>query len=219
MVPETEDNVVKRIILIGALALLAGCGSTGSGVLVEAGTGATTAAAVGSDDTITVDDFGDMPAQCIDLLTEFLKTIEPTVAEIDWDEVTVADFDDFGEQFKAESDSFDTRTAAAGCDKYNLSGSDSVQFQQMTELAAAEAPGTLGFLTFLSSLSSAATTTAASIPTDCAGTIAAIEPFLGDGKTMKDVTMAQLTLIGQLMSAVRPIAARKRRTRSTHATT
>ncbi len=49
------------------------------------------------------------------------------------------------------------RRAAAGCDKYNLSGSDEVQFQQMTELAAAEAPGTVGFLTFLDSLSTAAT--------------------------------------------------------------
>ena len=72
----------------------------------------------------------------------------------------------------------------------------------MTELAAVEAPGTVEFLTFLSSLSSDATTTAVSIPTDCAGTIAAIEPFLGEGKSVKDVTMTQLTVVGQLMSAV-----------------
>jgi hypothetical protein len=193
---------VKRIIAIGALALVAGCGGTNGGVSVGTDATATTAADVSSADTVTVENFDDMPAQCIDLLTEFLKKIEPTVVDIKWDEVTVADFNAFGQQFKAESDSFDTRTAAAGCDKYNLSGSDGVQFQQMTELAAVEAPGTIEFLTFLSSLSSDATATAASIPTDCAGTIAAIEPFLGEGKSVKDVTMTQLTVVGQLMSAV-----------------
>jgi hypothetical protein len=199
---EREHKFMKRIILVGVLVLLGACGSSNGGVSVGTGTGSTLAPAAGSDDTISVDNFGDMPKPCIDLLAAFLKKIEPTVSKIDWDKATMAEFQAFGQQFQTEADSFDTQTEAAGCNKYNLTGSDDAQFQQMTELAKAEAPGTLGFLGFLKALSVAATANAGSIPTDCAGTIAAIEPYLGEGKSVKDLTVAEVTLVGQLMSGV-----------------
>ena len=205
---------MKKIILVGAIAVLAACGSTKSDVSVGAGsndTSVTTAGTAaddtatsisGSDDTITVTNFGDMPPKCIELLGQFLKKIEPVVSKIDWDKATLADFDTFGEQFKTESDSFDAETTAAGCDKYNLEGSDEKQIEQMEALAAAEAPGTVGFIKFPGSLASAATTASGDLPSDCAGTIALIEPFLADGKTMQDLTMAQVTQLGQLMTGV-----------------
>jgi hypothetical protein len=198
---------MKRIILIGAIALLAACGSSdnasSSTAAPDGSAGdATNTTVEGSDDTITVDNFGDMPPKCIELLSTFLKKIEPTVSEIDWDKATLADFEAFSDSFQTESDAFDTQTEEAGCNKYSLSGSDDTQFQQMSALAAAEAPGTLGFIKFLGALSSAATDSAGDVPTDCAGTIAAIEPFLKDGKTMKDLTMAEVTRLGQLMPAI-----------------
>ena len=49
-------------------------------------------------------DFSDMPPKCIELLGTFLKKIEPTVSEIDWDKATLAEFEAFGDQFKTESD-------------------------------------------------------------------------------------------------------------------
>ena len=204
---------MKKIILVGAIAVLAACGSTKSDVSVGAGsddTSVTTAGTAaddtatsisGSDDTITVDNFGDMPPKCIELLGQFLKKIEPVVSKIDWDKATLGDFDTFGEQFKTESDAFDAETSAAGCDKYNLEGSDEKQIEQMAALAAAEAPGTVGFIKFLGSLASAATASADG-PSDCAGTISAIEPFMADGKTMKDLTMAEVTQLGQLMTGI-----------------
>jgi hypothetical protein len=204
---------MKRIILVSAIALLAACGSSdnGASVSTDGDQAAATAApdATGDDasngsteDTITVDNFGDMPPQCIELLSAFLKKIEPTVSAIDWDKATLGSFEEFGDQFKTESDAFDAETAAAGCNKYNLNGSDEKQFEQMSELAAAEAPGTLGFIKFLGALSTAATESAGDLPTDCAGTIAAIEPFLANGGTMKDLTMAEVTRLGQLMPAI-----------------
>lgn len=201
---------MKKIILVGAIAVLAACGSTKSDVSVGAGSNDTsvttatddTATSIsGSDDTITVENFGDMPPQCIALLGKFLKKIEPVVSEIDWDKATLGDFNTFGEQFKTESDAFDADSTAAGCDKYNLQGSDEKQIEQMAALAAVEAPGTVGFIKFLGSLAASATASG-SIPSDCAGTIAAIEPFLADGKTMQDLTMAQVTQLGQLMTGI-----------------
>ncbi len=202
---------MKKIILVGAMALLAACGSSG-GVSVSktpttpaAGSsaqGAGSAATNGSSDTISVKNFGDMPPQCIKLLSTFLKQIEPTVSKVDWTKATLADFEALGTQFTDESNTFDTQSTAAGCDKYNVTGSDADQLKQVMALAAKEAPGTLKFLTFMSSLSSSTTGAGASVPADCAGTIAAIESYMGQGKTMKDLTMTDLTKFGSLMTAV-----------------
>lgn len=51
---------------------------------------------------------------CIELLGAFLKKIEPTVSVINWEEATLADFEEFTQSFEADSDSFDAETAAAG---------------------------------------------------------------------------------------------------------
>jgi hypothetical protein len=207
---------MKRIILVSTIALLAACGSSdnGASVSTDGNQAAATAAPdatvgdasgstiEGSEDTITVDNFEDMPPKCIELLSAFLKKIEPTVSAIDWETATLGDFEDFGDQFKTENDAFEAETSAAGCDKYNLDGSDEKQFEQMSELAAAEAPGTLGFIKFLGALSTAATESAGDLPSDCAGTIAAIEPFLANGGTMQDLTMAEVTRLGQLMPGI-----------------
>lgn len=206
---------MKKIVLMGAFALLAACGSS-SGVSISKSTtpaGGTTAvagttAAGGSDttaapaDTISVKNFGDMPPQCIKLLSTFLKQIEPIVSKVDWTKATLADFEALGKQFTDESKTFDTQSSAAGCNKYNVTGSDADQLKQVLALAAKDAPGTLKFLTYMGALSASTSGAGAAVPSDCAGTIAAIEPFLGTGKTMKDLTMADITKLGALMTAV-----------------
>jgi hypothetical protein len=205
---------MRKLILVGALAVLAACGGSDNGVSVGGtGDGAPAAAdsispasddstAEGSDDTITVSDFSEMPPECIELLGKFLKKIEPTVSKIDWDKTTLADFEALSGQMQADSDSFDAETAAAGCDKYNLDATDEEQIAQMAALAQAEAPGTLGYIKFLADLSASATGDNGAVPTDCAGTIAAIEPYLSKGGTMQDLTIAEVTLLGQLMGGI-----------------
>jgi hypothetical protein len=209
-----RENAMRKIILISAITLLAACGGTSNDGSAGAGSGDTSASTaapsatdstgttIASDDTIVVESFGDMPQECIDLLSAFLKQIEPTAAVIDWNTATLADFKTFTAQYKAESDSFDAQSLAAGCNKYSLSGSDEKQFEQMAELAAAEAPGAVGFVEFLGAISAGTAVTAGSIPSDCAGTIAAIEPYLGKG-TMNALTMAEVTTLSQLMTGVR----------------
>ena len=196
---------MKKLVLIGALALLAACGSSGKGVSVStSGDKTSSSAAVGSGtgDTISVKNFGDMPPQCISVLSGFLKSIEPTVSKIDWKTATLADFEALGQKFQDESTSFDTQSAAAGCDKYNVTGSDADQLKQVLQLAAAEAPGTVGFLTFLGSLNPSSGASSASVPSDCNAVIAEIETYIGNGKTMKDLTMTEVTRFGKLMGAI-----------------
>jgi hypothetical protein len=201
-----RENVMRKIIVVGAIALLAACGSTKTDDPVGGGADDTSASAgsasaSSSDDTITVDNLGDMPPKCVELLGAFLKKIEPTASKVDWDTATLADFETYIATSKTETEAFDAQTSAAGCDKYNLSGSDERQLEQMAELAAKEAPGALGFVKFLGALSVGAASTDGSIPTDCAGTIALIEPYLTKG-AMKNLTAAEVTTLGQLMSGV-----------------
>ena len=205
---------MKKTILIGALALLAACGSSSDGgskgtTADQSSASSPSASATtpsggttGPGDTISVSDFGDMPPQCISLLSTFLKQIEPTVSKVDWTKATLADFEALGQSFQAESDAFDTQSSAAGCNKYNLTGSDAQQLQQVVELAAKDAPGTVPFLTFLGSLTDLSASTAGTVPSDCQADIAAIETYLGKGTTMKDLTMTEVTLFGKLMTAV-----------------
>jgi len=203
---------MKKIILVGAFALLAACGSSAKesssaastdNTSASGGAGSTETSIAGSDDTITVNELSDMPPKCVELFSKFLKQIEPTVSKIDWDKATLAEYEKLGDSFKAASDSFGKETSAAGCDKYNLEGSNEKQFEQVVALAKSEAPGTLGFISFLKSLASAATASGGgSIPSDCDGTIAEIETFIKAGGTMKDLTMTEVTRLGQLMTAI-----------------
>lgn len=226
---------MKRIVFVGAFALLAACGdsspdasgstatvqtsvattsaSTGAADSTDATTGDTTVdttavtapadtVPAASDDTINVSNFGDMPPACVELFTTFLKQIEPKVEVIDWEKATLGEFEAFGSEFQAESDDFDAKSTAAGCDKYNFDASDADVFEQISALAATEAPGTIPFLQFLNALSATATADAEGAPADCAGTIAAIEPFLVAGNTMKSLTIAEVTRIGSLMTAI-----------------
>ena len=136
---------MKRIILIGALALLAACGSNqrrrlGRNRSAHAATAATRAPTTPSRST----NFGDMPPQCIDLLTAFLKKIEPTcLGHRHGTTRRLADFKAFGEQFKSRVRLVrhpDVRCRLQQVQPQRFGRE--VQFQQMTELAAAEAPGT-----------------------------------------------------------------------------
>jgi hypothetical protein len=199
---------------IGALGILAACGSSDNGVSV--GTNGDTGGAAssspsnseatddttGSDDTISVENLGDVPPECLALLTDFLKTIEPVVQDVDWKTATLADMTALGEQFQAESDSFDSQSAAAGCDKYDITGSDDKTFQQMITLAQEVAPGTADFLNFIYEMGQTTGNTTPAATGTCAESIAAIEPYLASGKTMQELTLEELTTVGTLMTAV-----------------
>jgi hypothetical protein len=222
---QTEGDTVKRIILLGALALMTACGSTSN----KAATGNTssktsTPAAAASntataatrpsgdtkpaadtkptDDTITINDVSEMPPKCIELLGGFLKQIEPVVSKVDWKTATAKDMQSLGDSFSKQSDDFDAQMTAAACDKFNLAGSNKQVFKQMAKIAAAEAPGTLGFLDFISSLGETPTASAGAIPADCAGVIAALEPILAKGGSMQDLPIAEVTQISPLFAAV-----------------
>lgn len=204
---------MKKILLVGTVLLMAACGSSKSGVSVStSGDKASNTSAPGggsgstsdsTGDTIPVKSLSDIPPECISLLGDFLKQIEPIVSKVDWSKATVAQLEDLGNQFTDESDKFNTEAAAKGCDKYDLQTSDANTLKQLEALAKTVAPGTVGFIHFIGTFSAASTqTTVATAAGDCDSVIAQIEPYLKSGKTIKDLTIAEVTKVSNLFTQV-----------------
>ena len=143
-----------------------------------------------------------MPEQCIKLFGQFMKQIEPIVSPIDWSKATLAQFETLGDQFQAESDAFDAQSTAAGCDKYDLQTTDPTTIKQLAALAATVAPGTVAFINFIGTLTASTTQTTLAAAGGCDDVIAQIEPYLNTGKTIKDLTIAEVTKVYGLISQV-----------------
>lgn len=103
------------------------------------------------DDTTTVSSIDDVPQVCQDLMAEFLRDIEPIVSPIDWDNATMADFNQVSADFEPLADKFDADSEATGeCDDIDMDEDGSLDI--LIDFAQDKAPGTVGFLTFLNGL-------------------------------------------------------------------
>ena len=175
-----------------------------------ADTGAATADDTGDDtgETIEIDDFGDLPEECRNLFGDFLRDIEPTVSEIDWDNATMADFETLSTQLQTQSDSFDDQIAAANCDDYDI-GENAESVQAMIDFAEDEAPGTVGYLEFLASFledfsgdGSGGDMGAADVPTDCEGAIAYIDALIAEHDTMMDMPVNSMMAVSTAVTNI-----------------
>jgi hypothetical protein len=210
---------MKRIILVGALALLAACGDTkvetaSGNTTSKAPTSAAETTAVNTEDTasgatnnaptgdtITVDNIGDIPPACIELVGDFLKTIEPDVSKIDWATATANQLTAVSSLFEEASQAMDAKMTASGCDKYNLNVTDEQSAAELIKIAEDQAPGTVGFLKFIQTMSTA-TTAPAGPAASCPEAIAEIETYMAAGGKLKDLPIADLTKVSTAMSAV-----------------
>ena len=104
------------------------------------------------DDVVIVDDVSELPPECVDLLADFLKLIEPAVSDIDWDTATLGDFQAISDELEGQFEEMDARELELGCDNYDLS-SDQASMEAAIAIAEEEAPGAVGWLEFVASLS------------------------------------------------------------------
>src|SRR5215203_1726455 len=170
----------------------------------------------GVEDTIKVDDLRDIPDECLDIFSDFLKQIEPVVEDVDWENADVSSMEGIGEQLDSVASGMDEEMTAAGCDKYELS--DENNMDTLIDLAKDEAPGTVAYFEFIQKLSEGfnQTTTppaddggdngndggddggddAADLPTDCDGARDYIEGLMDKYDTMMDMPVTELSSIG-----------------------
>jgi hypothetical protein len=141
---------------------------------------ATEAPEDGDGDTIFVSSFDEMPDECMSMLEDFLREVEPVVSQIDWATASSADLQTL---FESNSDLFDGST-------------------QMIPIAEEVAPGAVAWLTTMVQIISSAGGTGepvAGAPATCDEAIAAIDAAIAEGKQLSNVPLAEMgTLTGAL---------------------
>lgn len=152
------------------------------------------------DDVVIVDDVSDLPPECVDLLADFLKLIEPAVSDVDWDTATLGDFQAISDELEGQFEEMDARELELGCDNYDLS-SDQAAMDAAIAIAEEEAPGAVGWLEFVASLS-ADMSTEADPSLDCESAIAYIDRLIAEGATMTDVPFSEVSRITQAMGVI-----------------
>jgi len=171
----------------------------------EASASSAAADATGDDgEKIKIDDFNDLPEECRDAFGDFLRVIEPTVGDIDWETATMADFEALSEQLDTQSSSFDEDMEAAGCNDYEV-GESAESVRAMIDFAEDEAPGAVGYLEFLASFMeglSGDAGAAADVPADCDGAIAYMEGLIAEYGTMSELAMNDMMAVGQVMGVI-----------------
>ena len=156
--------------------------------------------------TISVSSLDDIPQVCRDLMSDFLKDIEPIVSPIDWDNATLADFETISTEFEARADQFDADSDATGeCDNIDMEDDDS--FNLLIEFAQDEAPGTVGFLNFISEfVDAAATPTGDTAAGDgfetCEQAIAFMDGLMENYDSMEEVPVSELTTMADIVNVI-----------------
>ena len=144
--------------------------------------------------------FDQIPQECLDLTAEFLRTIEPLVSPIDWENGSMSDFESVAPAFEAEASAFDARSAEA-CASIDLADDG---LSVMIDFAADEAPGTVDFLIFLDSLQNAtlgiepSTDDAPQAFETCAEAIVFIEELVNEYPTITDVPMVDMLQVANI---------------------
>ena len=152
------------------------------------------------DDTIMIDDIDDLPAECRQIMGDFLREIEPIVNAIDWQTATMASLETLDTTFGEPSDRLDAAMAASGCDRYDFGPESDTDLEFTIELAKVEAPGVVTWLEFIRDLD--ATGAPEGIPTDCEGAIAFVDELIERTSGMSEVPISQFTGVTGAMSTI-----------------
>ncbi|MDQ3782147.1 MAG: hypothetical protein M3349_04315 [Actinomycetota bacterium] len=204
-------------MLVVLLAVLAACGgddaadttagpdtsAVGSddGTDTTQGSAATTTAADGDggEPSVGIDA---MPQECIDAFGDFLRAIEPVVADLDVDTATSNDLNDLQAELDPISAEFEASTEDLDCP--DLTEDEDV-FAAMIEIAEREAPGTVAYLTLAQSVMSAIGDAGGNVSGDCETDLAAIQAFVDQGGTMNDLPMTDFAQVLSLLTTVQEV--------------
>jgi hypothetical protein len=149
----------------------------------------------GNDGAIVITNLDDIPDECIDIMTAFLRDIEPVVSKVDWQTATMADLESLDTALSDQSTRVDDEMAKAGCNNFEFGADDQGGFALALELARTEAPGVVGWLEFIQQLSDGLNTgdgTSAAVPKDCQGAIDYVRGLVAKADTMFELPVAEV---------------------------
>ena len=154
----------------------------------------------GSGETV---DFADMPQECIDAFVTFLQAIEPVVEGFDFENATIEDMETMGTELEAVTEGPTAEMENLDCP--DPSGTDEENFAAMIDIAEREAPGTVAYFEWIEDFTGdfgdgEGTTGGAS--GDCETDIESMEALIAESDGMGDMTLAEVTEFGSLMTAI-----------------
>lgn len=210
-----------RSVLVVLAMALAACGggdaatettddttaqTTADTMAPETTTAAAEAVETTTGEAIVVDSFDDIPGECLDLFVGMLRTLEPQVQDVDFDAMTVEELETLFGGIDPQMTEFDEGMTAAGCDQYEPDVAEEVVWQEMLEIAEREAPGTVGFLEWTREISSSfeegVTGGGEAVSGDCDTDTAALIAIAEEGKTMQQMTITEVGIVGGLLSSI-----------------
>jgi hypothetical protein len=206
---EVHVKSSRSISLAVALLLIAACGGAASGGSTTAPPDVTTTEGVdvtsppdetsipGEDDPGVVS-LEDMPAECIEAFRAFLQAIEPYVEDVDFQNATMADLEALSAEMEPILAPFEEETI--DCPDLDMSEEESVA--AMREMAERDAPGTVAYFAWIEEFMVAGGAGGAEVSGDCETDIATLQGYVDQGGTMSDLTMGELTAVGELMTAI-----------------
>lgn len=184
----------RRSLLLMIVAVLSIACASGSADT----TASTTSVAVDTQDTTdsgSVGSFSDMPQECLDAFDDFLREIEPLVADIDFVNSTTAELETMQVELDAASASLNEETAS--CPELDMDTEES--FAAMIDYARNVAPGTVPYLeyamSFLSEMPTAGTG-------DCETDIDSFMEFVNSGTPMNDLTLSEVQTVSGLLASI-----------------
>jgi hypothetical protein len=140
-----------------------------------------------------------MPEACVDALVDYLRAIEPAVEGVDFENIGEDELASVMAELEAASG--ETTAEIDGLQCPSPEGSDDEALAAVIALAEREAPGTVGYLEWIAAF-------AAGFPDlgeasgDCEADMAALQSVVDDGRTMSDLTMAQVVEVAGLAASV-----------------
>ncbi len=183
-------QALRTSMVVALVALLAACGGGG-----DAAETTTTAAETGSAGTVDMDD---MPQECIDALVGYLRAIEPTVEQIDFETTTADDLEALGTELDTVGEEYSTVIEELDCPE--PAGSSEEAFAAIVEIAESEAPGTVGYLEWVQSFATGVQES--EVSGDCETDMAALQEIVDEGGTMGELSMVQVVEVGSLVASV-----------------
>jgi hypothetical protein len=192
------------VMLVVALVACGGGTETTDTTVATDGTTSTIAEATTiteDDDAGTVDDFGDMPAECVDLMVSFFKAIEPALEDFDFETLNFEDMETLGTELESVTSGFEDDIANLNCPDFETTD-DEEAFAAMIDIAEREAPGVVPYLEWIQEFASTADNIGSETSGDCETDIAAMEAFIAENATMVDLTMEERVEVLDLVSSI-----------------
>lgn len=199
----------RSVALVLALLLIAACGGGASGgsttvpadgVTTTEGVDVTSPpdeTTVPDDDPGSVASLDDMPAECIEAFRAFLRALEPYVEDVDFENSTMEELNALFTEMEPILTPFEEQTAS--CPELDISDEESIAL--MREMAERDAPGTAAYFAWIEEFTASADDGGAAVSGDCETDIAALQGFVDQGGTMADMTLGEMTTVGNLMAA------------------